>query len=133
VSAKFRFVVAHVLLGAGFLFLTAQSQADNERTYLNWDEVKCSDAQSTDCYEEVYCHLYFKTKGPGSWESIQTCEDLRKQFGGYHSTLNDYSRYRLKMGKKPSTVVVSIHGLWGDAAQFTSALARCHRGIEAFG
>lgn len=123
---KFRHLVKAVFI-LGILFdLSTYSQAAEEsfkveKTYLDWDDIKCDDTSSPNCYSQAYCNIWFKTRTEVDSPDIKTCSDLNREKNEIHTFVNGYSSLRLKR-EKTDTVIVTIHGLWDSGKQFDATL-----------
>ena len=119
-----KYTLYPTLLALGLLNFTPYSTwADSpkplvEKTYLEFNAVQCKNQEASSCYAEVYSNIEKNT------QAIQVKSD--SQNSGQDSidrTVNGYSKIHLKK-VKPEYVIVTMHGLWHSADQFSATLNR---------
>lgn len=96
-----------------------KSVNNSESYYFKWDEVKCNNPQSSECYKETVCKMWFKANPKN--KEIRNCDEFHAREKGFHGALNNYSLYQISK-TKPDTVIVTIHGLWGNSLQFQNSI-----------
>ncbi len=88
-----------------------------ESTYISSDEINCHGGSELPCYDQYYCQILRKLYN----DSSLNCVEHKKKYYSNHISYNGYSRYKLH-ADKVDTVIISIHGLWGDSRQFYKML-----------
>lgn len=103
-----------------FAMLYAVNAFAEEKTYLDYSEVKCENSLSPNCYQEVICNIDFKTRKSADGQANDCANFATKDFYKF-SHINGYSKI-LYGSKKTKTTIVSVHGLWGGWTQFSAML-----------
>ena len=90
----------------------------NEKTYFEYDKVKCLDTQPVDCYKEVRCRIMLTNQLTP--EKLIECLNKKEEpsSGITEISINDYSKIRLASQKKAQYTILTIHGLWRSREQF---------------
>jgi pimeloyl-ACP methyl ester carboxylesterase len=80
---------------------------NNTDTYLKLEDVQCSNPGDESCYQELTCNMVKKMTG-------KECPTDREYFINHYNGYTSYTVPKIKS----KTVIITIHGLWGNARQF---------------
>jgi len=95
---------------------------ESEKTYFDLNDFSYNEHQNSDCYQAILHQLCLKmvVKLLPDGGAVD-CENPPSN-PILEGSADHYSRYHLSTKGKTNTVLITIHGLWGDSDQFSYAL-----------
>lgn len=90
----------------------------NEKTYFEYENVRCTDSLSDNCYQEVRCKILLTNQLTP--EKLKECLNKKEDSSGgaLEVSINEYSKIRLTSHSKAQYTILTIHGLWRALEQF---------------